>query len=71
MKNRAALKSFIRCMHILIRKNIAHTTKLDKLVDLVVVVACDGEDVKYFLKNAGKNATYTSCTTVIELVEAH
>lgn len=58
MKNRAAIKSLIRCTHFLARQHIPHTTNFDKLVDLVV--SCGGEDLKHFLENAGRNATYTS-----------
>ena len=38
------------------------------MVDLVV--SCGGEDLRYFLKKAGKNATYTSHIAVVEFVEA-
>ena len=44
-----------------------HTTHC-KLVDLVV--ACGGEDFKYFLENTGRNAMYTSHIAVVEFVEA-
>ena len=67
-KNRAAIKSLIRCTHFLTRQHIPHTTNFDKLVDLVV--ACGGNDLKYFLENAGRNARYTSHIAVVEFVEA-
>ena len=43
MKNRAAVKAFIRCTHFLACQHIAHSTNFEKLVSLVV--ACGGEDV--------------------------
>lgn len=67
MRNRAAIKSLIRCTHFL-TQHIPHTTNFDKLVDLVV--ACGGEDLKHFLENAGRNAMYTSHIAVVEFVEA-
>ena len=68
MRNRAAVKSLIRCIHFLARQHIAHTTNFSKLVDLVV--SCGGEDLKYFMEKTGKNATYTSHIAVVEFVEA-
>lgn len=65
IRNRAAIKSLIRCTHILTRQHIPHTTNFDKLVDLVV--ACGGEDL---MENAGRNAMYTSHIAVVEFVEA-
>ena len=56
-KNRAAIKPLICCTHFLAHNHIAHTTNFDKLVDLEV--SCGGEDLRYFLEKAGKNATYT------------
>ena len=67
-KNRAAIKSLIRCTQFLARNHIAHTTNFDKMVDLVV--SCGGEDLGYFLEKTGKNATYTSHIAVVEFVEA-
>ena len=68
MKNRAASKSLICCAHFLVGQHIPHTTKFDKLVDLIV--SCGGEDIKCFLKNTGKNARYTSHIAVVEFSEA-
>ena len=68
MRNRAAIKSLIRCTHFLTRQHIPHTTNFDKLVDLVV--ACGGENLKHYLENAGKNTMYTSHIPVVEFVEA-
>ena len=65
MKNRAAIKSLIRCTHFLARNHIAHTTNF---VDLVV--SCGSQTLKYFLEKAGKNATYTSRVVVVEFIEA-
>lgn len=40
-KNKEAVKCLLRCTHFLVRNHIPHTTKFEKLVDLVV--ACGGE----------------------------
>ena len=68
MKNRAALKSFIRCTHFLTRQHIPHTTNFEKIVHLVI--SCGGEDLKHFLETTGRNALYTSHVAVIDFVEA-
>lgn len=68
LKNRAAIKSLIRCTHFLARQHIPHTTNFEKLVDLVV--SCGGESLKRFLESTGKNAVYTSHVAVVEFVEA-
>ena len=68
MRNRAAIKSLIRCTHFLTRQHIAHTTNFSTLVDLVV--SCGSEHLKYFMEKMGKNAMYTSHTAVVEFVEA-
>ena len=68
MRNRAAIKSLIRCTHFLARQHIAHTTNFSKLVDLVV--SCGGEDLKYFMEKTGRNAMYTSHVAVVEFVQA-
>ncbi len=54
LRNRAAIKSLIRCTHFLARHHIAHTTNFSDLVDLVV--SCGGEDLSLFLERAGRNA---------------
>jgi len=46
--------------------SIAHTTNFSDLVDLVV--SCRGENLKYCLEKAGKNATYTSKDAVIDFL---
>ena len=68
MRNRAAVKSLIRCTDFFACQHIAHTTNFSKLIALVV--SCDGEDLKYFMEKTGKNATYTSHIAVVEFVEA-
>ena len=68
MRNRAAIKSFIRCTHFLTRQHIPHTTNFDKIVDLVI--SCGGEDLKHFLETTGRNALYTSHVAVVDFVEA-
>ena len=68
VKNRLAIKCFLRCTHFLARNHIAHTTNFGDLVDLVV--SCGGEDLKQFVDKAGKNAQYTSKDAVVEFVEA-
>ena len=68
MKNRAAVKALIHCPHFLACQHIAHSTNSEKLVSLVV--ACGGEDLKTYLKSAGKNAMYTSRIAVTEFFEA-
>ena len=67
-KNRAAIKSLIRCTHFLTREHVAFSTKFEKLVDLVV--SCGSHDLKIFLENAPKNASYTSRVAVVEVDES-
>ena len=68
LKNRKAIKAFIRCTHFLARQRIAHTTNFDKLVDLII--ACGGQDIKIFLETAARNASYTSKIAVVDFVNA-
>ena len=68
VRNRKAIKAFIRCTHFLARQHIAHTTNFDKLVDLII--ACGGQDIKIFLETAAKNASYTSKIVVVDFVNA-
>ena len=68
IKNRAAVKSLLRCTHFLVRNHIAHTTNFEKLVDLVV--SCGGEALTHFMENTARNAVYTSHVAVVEFVEA-
>ena len=67
MKNRLAIKSLIRCTHFLVHEHIAHTTKFNKLVDLV---SCGSQHLDVFMQNARRNATYTSTVAVAEFIEA-
>jgi len=67
LKNRAAIKCLLCCTHFLAHQPIAHTTNFSDLIDLVV--SCGGENLKYFLEKAGKNATCTSKDAVIDFVE--
>ena len=68
LKNREAIKSLICCSHCLTYNCIAYTTTFGDCVDLVV--SCGGEDVRQFIKNAGRNATNTSKDAVIEFIAA-
>ena len=66
MKNRAAVKSLVRCTHFLVCIHLPQTTKFEKLVDLVV--SCGSETLTYFI--AARNTLYTSHVVAIEFVEA-
>ena len=68
LKNRKAIKAFIRCTHFLACQHIAHTTNFDKLIDLIV--ACGGQDIKIFLETAARNASYTSKIEVVDFINA-
>jgi len=61
LKNRVAIKCLLCCTHFLAHQHIAHNTNFSDLIDLVV--SCGGENLKYFLEKAGKNAA------VIDFVE--
>ena len=67
-KNRAAMKSLLRCTHFLTRHNIAHSTNFTELVDLVV--SCGTGELQVFVENAGRNAVYTSRGAVVDFIEA-
>lgn len=67
-KNRAAVKSFIRCTHFFSKQHIAHSTTFEQLVDLVR--SCGGQDLKTFVETAAKNAVYTSRIAVLNFIEA-
>ena len=62
LKNRKAIKAFIRYTHFLARQHIAHTTNFDKLIDLIIA--------KIFLETAARNASYTSKIAVVDFVNA-
>ena len=68
VRNRKAIKAFLRCTHFLAKQHIPHITNYDKLVDLVV--SCGGQDLVEFVTRAGRNATYTSTDAVTDFVEA-
>ena len=67
-KNRAAMKSLVRCTHFLTRNHIAHSTNFTQLVDLIV--SCGARELQVFLENASRNAMYTSRGAVVDFVEA-
>ncbi len=68
IRNRLAIKSFIRCAHFLARQHIPHITHFEKLIDLVV--QCGGQNLSNFLDKTGRNAVYTSHVAVVEFIEA-
>ena len=55
-QNRAAMKCLILLTHFLTKEHIAHSTKFEKLVD--VVVRCGSQQLKQYLETAPRNATY-------------
>ena len=57
-QNRAAMKCFILFTHFLTKEHVAHSTKFEKLVD--VVVRCSSQQLKQYLETAPRNAKYTS-----------
>ena len=67
-RNRAAMKSLVRCTHFLTRHHIAHSTNFTQLVDLVV--SCGTRELEVFLERASRNAVYTSLGTVVDFIEA-
>lgn len=67
-KNRAAMKSLVRCTHFLTRQHIAHSTNFTKLVDLDV--SCGARELEAFLESASRNAVYTSRGAVVDFIEA-
>jgi hypothetical protein len=67
-QNRAAVKRLILLTHFLTKEHVAHSTKLEKLVD--VVVLCGSQHLKQFLETAPRNDVYTSRVAVVEFVES-
>ena len=57
-KNRAAMKSLVRCTHFLTQHHIAHSSNFTQLVD--VVASCGARKLQVFVENASRNAVYTS-----------
>ena len=68
VKNRAAMKSLVRCTHFLTRHHIAHSTNSTQLVDLVV--SCGARELQVFVECASRNAVYTSREAVVDFIEA-
>ena len=66
-QNRAAMKCLILLTHFLTKEHVAHSTKFEKLVD--VVVRCGSQQLKQYLETAPRNATYTSRVAVVEFIE--
>ena len=66
-KNRAAMKSLVRCTHFLTRHHIA-LTYFSQLVDLVV--SWGARELQVFVENASRNAVYTSRGAVVDFIEA-
>ena len=56
-KNRAVMKSLVRCTHFLTWHHISHSTYFTQLVDLVV--SCGARELEVLIENASKNAVYT------------
>ena len=67
-QNRAAVKCLILLTHFLTKEHVAHSTKFEKLVD--VVVRCGSQHLKQFLETAPRNAMYTSRVAVVEFIES-
>ena len=67
-KNRAAMKSLVRCTHFFTRHHIAHSANFTQLVDLVV--SCGARELQVFVENASRNAIYTSQGAVVDFIEA-
>ena len=51
-KNRAAMKSLVRCTHFLARHHIVHSTNFTQLVDLVM--PCGAGELQIFVENASR-----------------
>ena len=61
-----AIKSFLRCTHF--QQHIPHTTNFNKLVSLIV--SCGGQYLEEFVREAARNASYTSSDAVTGVLEA-
>ena len=57
-KNRAVMKSLVRCTCFLTRHHIIHSTNFTKLVDLVV--SCGARKLQVFVENSSRNTVITS-----------
>ena len=62
------MKCLILLTHFLTKEHVAHSTKFEKLVD--VVVRCGSQQLKQYLETAPRNATYTSRVAVVEFIES-
>ena len=67
-QNRAAMKCLVVLTHFLTKEHVAHSTKFEKLVD--VVVRCGSQQLKQYLETAPRNAMYTSRVAVVEFIES-
>ena len=67
-QNRAAMKCLILLTHFLTKEHVAHSTKFEKLVD--VVVRCGSQQLKQYLETAPRNAMYTSRVAVVKFIES-
>ena len=67
-KNRAVMKSLVRCTHFLTQHHIAHSTNFTQLVDLVT--SCGVRELQVFVENASRNAVYISRGPVVDFIEA-
>ena len=65
-KNRAAMKSLVRCTHFLTQRHIAHSTNFTQLVD--IVLSCGARELQVFIGNASRNAVYTSWGVVVDFI---
>ena len=62
------MKCLILLTHFITKEHVAHSTKFEKLVD--VVVRCGSQQLKQYLETAPRNATYTSRVAVVEFIES-
>ena len=60
--------NLILLTNFLTKEHVAHSTKFEKLVD--VVVRCGIQQLKQYLETAPRNATYTSRVAVVEFIES-
>ena len=67
-KNRAEMKSLVRCTHFRTPHHIGHSTNFTQLVDLVV--SCGARELPVFVENVSRNAVYTSRGAVVDFIEA-
>ena len=63
-KNRAVIKSLVRCTHFLTR---SHSANFTQLLDLAM--SCGARELQIFIENASRNAVYTSRGTMVDFIE--